>query len=135
MMPEEREQERTPSSYVVLEGKNLEWAIDAGRVREIVLEAEWEGEAPVDVAALFRDVRDTEGTPRRVIVVETSLGLRGIFATRISYRSFEGREVSALPAVMAGARAAAFVAGLVFDEPQKAVVVLNPEGLSYESRQ
>ena len=34
---------------------------------------------------------------------------------------------------MARSPAAAFVTGLVFDEAHPALVILNPEGLSYES--
>jgi hypothetical protein len=122
-----------PSSYVVLAGASLEWAIDAELVREIILEHEWRGASPFDVAALWKDTPPDDGTPARVIVVLTRHGLRGIRATRISYRSFREREVSRLPAIMAHVPAAAFVTGLLFDDPRPALVVLNPEGLSYES--
>ncbi len=128
-----REEEPSLAAYVVVGGQSVDWAIEAEAVREIVLLAEWRGAAPFDVAALWGDGSRDEAAESRVIVVDTQGGPRGIRAARIAYRSLARAHVFALPGVMARSPAAAFVTGLVFDEAHPALVILNPEGLSYES--
>jgi hypothetical protein len=117
--------------YVVLSGRGLEWAVPAERVTEVVREADWTGSAPVDVAALWGEDEQSD-VPMRVLVIKTALGPFGLRAARITYRSVARSEVCPLPALMARTPAAAFVVGLVFEEPHPALVVLDPEGLSHD---
>lgn len=116
--------------YVVVGGRTVDWAVRADLVQQIVSEADWKGARPVDVAGLWGEDVSLEAASSRLLVVQTAKGVRAIRAERITYRSVARLDVSVLPRVMGRTRAAAFVTGLVFEDPHPTLVVLNPEGLS-----
>jgi hypothetical protein len=120
------------TSFVVFSGTTVDWAIRAETIREVVSEADWDGDVPFDVAALWGDAGPPDVTHARVLVVRTRAGLRGIRAGRITYRSVDMGRVCPLPDILARAPASAFVAGIVFEDAHPALVVLDPEGLSYD---
>ena len=120
---------------VVVDDRGLRWAVLADDVRGIVHAAVWRGEPPMDVVGLWRAglagalLPVAEAPPTsRALVVRTRLGERALLSPRVSFRIMERSRVLSLPDVLAFGRGPAMVAGIVFDDSEEPLIVLNPDG-------
>jgi hypothetical protein len=120
---------------VVVDDRGLSWAVLADAVREIVRAAAWRGEPPVDVAGLWCEGLAGALPPMAevlpmscALVVRTRLGERALLSPRVSFRIMERSRVLSLPDVLRWGRGARMIAGIVFGDSEKPLIVLNPDG-------
>jgi hypothetical protein len=116
-------------TYVVVGGAALQWAIDARFVVEIASEADWKGEPPRDISAMW-NTRLEPGIYSRVLSVRTTRGPIPVRASSLSHKVLDFTEVLPLPDAFRTTPAAKLILGIVFGDDRRPVVVLDPEGLA-----
>jgi hypothetical protein len=116
-------------AFVILSGPDLEWAIEARHVRQIVSRRDWTGAPPTDMA-VFWGLADVPEEAARVLSVETSGGAVGIRAGRLSFRSIERSSIAPLPRLFDHLPSARLIEGVAFCEGKPPLVVIHAEALS-----
>jgi hypothetical protein len=114
---------------VVVDDRDLRWAVYADDVRAIVDAAGWSGAPPIDVGRLWgAAIREALVPPAtsatRVLVVDTERGARALLSTNVSFRTVPRSTILPLPDVL-GIRDVSFVDGVLFHESENPVIVLN----------
>jgi hypothetical protein len=116
-------------SFVVIEGTPLDWGARCQHLAAVMLEPEWEGEAP-DAAAELGLAPPGGEAPVRVLLLrfeggEVPLKVRA----RLSIEALPRARFCPLPTRVLGAGTKAFD-GIVFFEQRRPLLVVNPAGLA-----
>lgn len=115
---------------VVLVGQTVEFAIEARRVINVHLAAEWKGPPPVDLAEVWGVPWEGGAAPARIIVAATRHGPCAFSSVRLSFRSVDDGEILPLPAIVARGWGGRLVRGVILADPQRATMVLDPDAFA-----
>lgn len=117
--------------WVIVDGPEVSWAVDARRVSRIVARDAWGGAPPVDVAEALgaRGPRRVDGD--RVVVVDTGEGSAALLATgSLSLESAARAAILPLPPLLHAAGCADALRGLLLRGPGEARFVIATDRLS-----
>jgi hypothetical protein len=118
------------ASLIVASGEHYDWAVAIEPVRDILLETDWRGSPPIDIAALWGSALDQRETKGRLIVVETRVGVCALRAPRLVYQTVPRSSILPLPPLLRGRWARRGIAGIVFQASVRPTFVLDPDGLT-----
>lgn len=119
------------SEFLVVQSPTFHWAVSAASVKQVVLQAEWAGAAPIDVFARLKLSHAIETGVPRVVVLQhghTRIALKA--SSPLELRRYDEAQLSPLPRITTPPRLLDAVQAIVIsgDEPSR-VLVLGAEGL------
>lgn len=114
--------------FVVISGRELDWGIRAGAVKQVVDARDWEGGVPADVVAYW-GMADDGDAAARVLTVQSGGEDVGVCAGRLSFRTVASGTISPLPPLFGGLPSAPLIEGIAFPENAPPLVVLRAEAL------
>jgi hypothetical protein len=118
------------ASFIVLEGDGVDWCFDIEHVREIVLEADWPSDSAIDLSAWWGSPSVPPGRSCRLLLLQTSAGVRAVRSAGISQRTVARDRILPVPRFVARGDAGRAIAGIVFSESQKPLVLIHADAIA-----